>query len=120
MSVPLKYDGNLREFSTANLERLSYLLRVAFSNHLNNRGTSAGHVFVGSTGGTSIGSMVDHKSTQQTNVRGRNYSNGEDWPSYPGIGTTTVATYNYRQYRTTVAQPSLSGLDTNGYLYVYD
>lgn len=120
MSTPLKYDGDLREFSTANLERLSYLLRVAYADHLNNRGTASGRVFVGSSGGTAIGSLADHKSTQQTNTRTRNYSNGEDWPSYPGIGTTTVATYNYRQYRTTVTAPSNSTLDNSSYMYIYN
>jgi len=120
MSVPLKYDGDLREFSTANLERLSYLLRVAYATHLNNLGTSSGRVFVGSSGGTSIGSLDDHKSTARIAITVRNYSNGEDWPPYPGIGTTTVATYNYRQYRTTVTAPSNAVLDNDSYLYIYN
>lgn len=121
MSKPLliRSDNNLQEFSDSNLERLSYLLRVAFSDHLEARGTNSGRVFVGS-GGTGIGSLTDHKSTARTATRTRNYSGDPDWPSYPGLGTTTVETYNFRQYRGAVAAPTNSQLDADGYVYLYN
>ena len=47
MSLPLKYDsGDLREYSTADRNRLSYLLRVAYATHLSAGSGAEGSVYV--------------------------------------------------------------------------
>ena len=120
MSLPLKYDGDLREFSTAERNRLSYLLRVAYSDHLNAGSSAQGSIYVANSGNTSIGSLVDHRSTAQINTRARNFSGGADYPSYPSLGTSSIATYNYRQNRNTVTAPSNSVLDDDNYVYIFN
>ncbi len=102
MSLPLKYDGDLREFSTAERNRLSYLLRVAYSNHLNAGSSAQGSIYVANSGNTPIGSLVDHRSTAQINTRARNFSGG------------------YRQNRNTVTAPSNSVLDDDNYVYIFN
>ena len=120
MSLPLKYDGDLREFSSAERNRLSYLLRVAYSDHLNAGSSAQGSIYVANSGNTSIGSLVDHRSTAQINTNARNFSGGTDYPSYPSLGTSSIATYNYRQNRNTVTAPSNSVLDDDNYVYVFN
>lgn len=120
MSLPLKYDGDLREFSTAERNRLSYLLRVAYSDHLNAGSSAQGSIYVANSGNTSIGSLVDHRSTAQINTNARNFSGGADYPGYPNLGTSTIATYNYRQNRNTVTAPSNSVLDDDNYVYIFN
>tara|TARA_B100001287_G_C22681604_1_gene530733 strand:- start:2129 stop:3073 length:945 start_codon:yes stop_codon:yes gene_type:complete len=120
MSLPLKYDGDLREFSTAERNRLSYLLRVAYSNHLNAGSSAQGSIYVANSGNTSIGSLVDHRSTAQINTNARNFSGGADYPGYPSLGTSPIATYNYRQNRNTVTAPSNSVLDDHSYVYIFN
>lgn len=110
---------NLIEFSDAQLERLSYLLRVAFSDHLEARGTNSGRVYVGS-GGTAIGSLTDHKSTARTATKQRNNSGGADYPAYPGLGTTDVETYNFRQHRGDHDAPTNTVRNADGYVQIYD
>ena len=117
-SLPLNPDKNLQEFSDADLERLSYLLRVAFSDHLEARGTNSGRVYVGADG-TAIGSLTDHKSTAKTATKQRNNSGGADYPAYPGLGTTDVETYEFKQHRGEVSAPTNAVLDADGYMYIY-
>ena len=120
MSLPLKYDGDLREFSTAERNRLSYLLRVAYSDHLNAGSSAQGSIYVANSGNTSIGSLVDHRSSAQINTNARNFSGDTDYPSYPSLGTSSIATYNYRQNRNTVTAPSNSVLDDDNYVYIFN
>ena len=116
MARPLKIEASdhLQEMSDADLEQLTYYLRVAYANQLNSNGD--GYVFVGS-GATSIGSAVDTKSTEETASQARDNSGGPDYPPAPGIGVTTVTTYNYQQDRTVPSFPSNSTLNTDGYVY---
>lgn len=116
MARPIYYDGSntLQEMSDSQLERLVYYVQVAYANQLNAGGK--GYVYIGS-GGTAIGSAVDTKSTEQINSRAAPSNDGvtQTYPGYPGIGTTTVTTYNYQQDRTqpvTIAET----YNTSGYL----
>jgi len=117
MARPIRYDGvnDLIEMTDAQLDRLAYYLRVAYATQLANSGK--GYIYSGS-GGTFIGSATDTRSTARTAQRTRNYSGGSDWPSYPGIGTETVNTYNYRQDRTVPSVPSDANLDASGYVRI--
>lgn len=117
MVRPLKYDsGNLQEFSDADLDRLCYNLKVAYADQLNSNGN--GYIYSGS-GETSIGSASDTSSTQRTNTTVRIVNDGitQGYPSYPGIGSETDATYAYRQKRTVPSFPSASTMNTDGYVY---
>ena len=117
MVRPLKYDsGNLQEFSDADLDRLCYNLRVAYANQLNSSGN--GYIFTGS-GETSIGSASDTSSTQRTSTVTRIVNDGviQTYPAYPGIGTETDATYNYRQKQGVPTFPTDSTMNTDGYVY---
>jgi len=117
MARPLYYDGsNLREMSDTQLERLVYYTQVAYANQLNSAGN--GSIFIGASGGTSIGSHVDTRSTQQINTRAAPSNDGitQTYPAYPGIGTESVTTYNYRQYSTVPAFPSTTTLNSHSYL----
>jgi len=120
MSLPLKYDGDLREFSTAERNRLSYLLRVAYSDHLNAGSSAQGSIYVANSGNTSIGSLQDHRSTAEINTKARNNSGDVDYPSYPNLDTDLINTYNYRQNRNTVTAPSNSVLDDDNYVYLFN
>ena len=120
MSLPLKYDGDLREFSSAERNRLSYLLRVAYSDHLNAGSSAQGSIYVANSGNTSIGSLQDHRSTAEINTNARNNSGGADYPAYPNLDTDLINTYNYRQNRNTVTAPSNSALDDDNYVYIFN
>lgn len=122
MSLPLKYDGDLREFSSAERNRLSYLLRVAYSDHLAAGSSAQGSIFVANSGNTLIGSLQDHRSTAEinTNVRKGTASTSDDYPNYPSLDTDLINTYNYRQNRNTVTAPSNSVLDDDNYVYIFN
>lgn len=121
MSRPLRLNStNLQEFSDDHKNRLSYLLRVAYADHVNGGAGNGGSIYVASSGNTSIGSLEDHKSTAQINTQERNNSGDVDYPSYPNLGTTTVATFNYRQNRNGVTAPSDATLNDQGYTYIYN
>ena len=121
MSLPLKYDsGDLREYSTDDRNRLSYLLRVAYATHLSAGSGAEGSIYVASSGHTDIGSLVDHKSTAEIATNARNYSGGTDYPSYPSLGTSSVATFGYRQNRNTVTAPDNAALDDDSYTFIHD
>jgi len=117
MARPIRYDGanDLREMTDSQLDRLMYYLRVAYATQLANSGK--GYIYSGS-GGTAIGSATDTRSTAQTAQNTRNNSGGADWPAYPGIGTETVNTYNYKQDRTVPAVPGDADLDASGYVRI--
>lgn len=119
MARPIYYDGSndLREMSDAQLDRLQYYLLVAYANQLNVNGD--GYIFIGS-GATAIGSAVDTKSTQQINSTAApsNDRITQTYPAYPGVGTTTVTTYNYQQDRTYPSFPTAAVLDESGYAYL--
>lgn len=119
MARPLKYDsGNLQQMSDANIDRLLYNLRAAYANQLNNSGD--GYVYVGS-GNTDIGTAVDTSSTVQTASVTRIVNDGiiQTYPAYPGLGTETDNTYNFRQDRTEPSAPTTDQLNKDGYLF-YD
>ena len=120
MSLPLKYDGDLREFSTAERNRLSYLLRVAYSDHLAAGSSAQGSIYVADSGNTQIGSLQDHRSTAEINTKVRTGGGGADYPSYPNLDTDLVNTYKYRQNRNTVTAPSNSVLDDDNYVYIFN
>lgn len=117
MARPIRYDGvnGLIEMTDAQLDRLTYYLRVAFATQLATAGE--GYIYSGSDN-TNIGSATDTRSTQQTNSQRRNFSGGADYPSYPGIGSEIVSTYNYRQDRNIPPIPSNANLDASGYLRI--
>ena len=119
MARPLKINGTsgLKQMSDTELDSLQYNIRKRYASFLNYYHTSstgvnaangqtssgtgpAGALNVGSVSGwTSIGSATYTASTQQTATQARNNSGGDDYPSFPGIGTSTVATYAYHQNR---------------------
>jgi len=119
MARPLKINGTsgLKQMSDADLDRLQYNLRKRYASflayyHTSSSGVNAangqtssgtgpaGALNVGSVSGwTSIGSATDTKSTQQSATQERNNSGGDDYPSFPGLGTSTVATFAYHQNR---------------------
>lgn len=117
---PLKYDGSdtLQDMSSADLDRLTYYLQVAYAAQLNAGGN--GNVNVGGSG-TTIGTASDTSSTQQTNTTVRILNNGiiETYPAYPGIGSETDATYTYKQLQTVPTAVSSANFNVNGMLY-YD
>lgn len=117
MARPLKINGTsgLKQMSDADLDRLQYNLRKRYASflayyHTSSSGVNAangqtssgtgpaGALNVGSVSGwTSIGSATDTASTQQSATQDRNNSGGDDYPAFPGLGTTTVSTYAYHQ-----------------------
>ena len=117
---PLKYDGSnsLQDMTAAELQRVTYYTQVAYGAQLNAAGN--GHINVGG-GDTSIGSASDTSSTQQINVVNRILNNGiiETYPSHPGIGSETDATYAYTQDRGTPGAVSSANFNVNGMLF-YD
>lgn len=117
---PLKYDGSnsLQDMTSAELERVTYYLQVAYAAQIS--GSGNGHVNVGGSG-TTIGTASDTSSTQRTNITTRIVNNGiiEGYPAYPGIGSETDATYTYKQLRTTPSAVSSANFNVNGMLF-YD
>ena len=110
MARPLRLDGTsgLIEMSDADLDRLCYNLRVAYSTQLNSGGS--GSVHVGGSG-TTIGSMSDTSRTQNVNT-------GSSRQSFPGTGTETDASYTYKQLRTFPTSPSNTNLNTEGFVII--
>lgn len=110
MSRPLRIDGTsgLIEMSDADLDRLCYNLRVAYSSQINSGGH--GNVHVGGSG-TTIGSMSDTSRTQNVNT-------GSSRQSFPGTGTETDASYTYKQLRTFPTSPSNSILNTESFIII--
>lgn len=117
MARPLAWTGSaLKEMSDAELDRLVYYLQVAYAAQLNADGD--GRVWVASSGGTSIGSASDTSRTQQINSRAAPADNIiQTYPAYPGMGTETDTTYNYRQDQTFPSLPSGATQDSSGYFY---
>ena len=110
MSRPLRIDGTagLVEMSDANLDRLCYNLRVAYSTQINSNGN--GSVNIGGSG-TTIGTMSDTSRTQRVNT-------GSNTQPYPGTGTETDATFTYKQIRTYPSSPSNSTLNLEGFCII--
>tara|TARA_A100001388_G_scaffold113008_2_gene83121 strand:+ start:7647 stop:8645 length:999 start_codon:yes stop_codon:yes gene_type:complete len=136
MARPLKINGTsgLKQMTDGELDRLQYNIRKRYASFLQYYHTStgvnalgvqtssgngpAGALNVGSVSGwTSIGSATDTISTQQTATNPRNNSGGDDYPASPGIGSSTVTTYNYFQNRSATALGSaFTGSDQYSYL----
>lgn len=136
MARPLKINGTsgLKQMTDGELDRIQYNLRTRYASFLRYWHTSSGvnaaggqttsgngpggALNVGSVSGwTSIGSATDTISTQQTATNPRNNSGGDDYPSSPGIGSSTVTTYAYYQNRAaTNLGTSFSGSDQYSYL----
>lgn len=110
MSRPLRFDGTagLIEMSDADLDRLCYYLRVAYSTQLNSNGQ--GSINVGGSG-TNIGSASDTSRTQNVNT-------GSNYQPYPGTGTETDASFTYYQNRNIPSSPSSSILDSQGFVVI--
>ena len=110
MVRPLRIDGTsgLIEMSDADLDRLCYNLRVAYSTQLNSGGN--GNVHVGGSG-TTIGSMSDTSRTQKVNT-------GSSRQNFPGTGTETDSSYTYKQLRTYPSSPSNLTLNSEGFVIV--
>jgi hypothetical protein len=117
---PLKYDGSdsLQDMTDAELERVTYYTQAAYAAVLSANGI--GYVFAGS-GETDIGSASDTSSTQQTNGTRKLTNSGttQGYPGYPGTGTETDATYDYRQNRSSPTAVSAAVFNEHGPVY-YD
>ena len=115
------FDGtSLIRMDDAGLERLSYQLRYAWGQYLNN--DNPGHISV-SGSGKAIGSLVDTVATIQVNVQNRNLSGGADYPAYPtSVGSENVNTFSYTQDNTiNPGSFNVGGnLDSDGILYFSD
>jgi len=127
MSRPLYYDAsgasnviNLRAMTDAELDALAHSVRVAYAAQLNAGGE--GSLFVGSSGSTSIGSLRDTVSTQETEGT-PSPGNQPGTSQYPpsasvNIGHDQSAALTYfRQRRTTPPSfPNAATLGTHSYL----
>lgn len=127
MSRPLYYDAsgasnviNLRAMTDAELDALAHSVRVAYAAQLNAGGE--GSLFVGSSGSTSIGSLRDTVSTQET-AGTPSPGNQDGTDQYPpsasvNIGHDQSAALTYfRQRRTTPPSfPNAATLGTHSYL----
>jgi hypothetical protein len=109
-------NGAIVDMDDSDLELLVYRLQRAYAQQLN--GSGDGHINVGGSG-TAIGSAADTSATQQTNTVTRGLNNGiiETFPGFPGIGSETDATYNYKQDQTTPDAISAANLNVNGMLF---
>lgn len=115
MARPLKIEsgGVLKEATDAELELITFWLRMAYANQLNNGGN--GSINVGGSG-TTIGTADDTISGAATASQTRNYSGGTDYPAAPALDNVASGTYTYKQDLSVPAMPSNTLLDNNSYL----
>lgn len=109
--------GNLQEMTDANLDRLLYYLRVAYASQLAANGD--GYVSVGGSTHTVIGTASDTSSTQQmaSNTRNGSTPGVTGYPSAPGIGSETDATFTWQQDQSFPAFPAGTVHDAYGYVH---
>lgn len=102
--------------SDAELERLSYNLRVAYATQLNSDGN--GSISVG-TSYTNIGSAINTRASRAVNsYTVSEYSAaGNSYPAYPSGTARADTTYNYQQLQTVPSFPSDATLDSDGTVY---
>jgi len=100
----------------AELERLSYNLRVAYANQLNSGGN--GSVSIG-TSDTSIGVAVNTRASRAANsyTTAEYSAAGNSYPPYPSGTARADTTYNYQQLQTVPSFPSDATLDSDGFMY---
>ena len=117
---PFYYTGSstafsLRKMTDTNLASLRYQLRVAYASVLNSNGN--GRLYTG--GGNNVGtaSSTEYTYAQNQNNRNWNTADGEDWPAYPSLGSTTRSTTTFTQTRSNVGFPSAAQLRDYGWLY---
>ena len=117
---PFYFNGNstsfsLRKMTDTNLASLRYQLRVAYASVLNSNGN--GRLYTG--GGNNVGQAISTEYTfaQNQNNRNWNTADGEDWPAYPSVGTTTRSTTTFTQTRSNATFPSAANLRDYGWLY---
>lgn len=124
---PLLGDASgLRELTDAQINYIQYELRSAFATYLKDNTTGYGAVYVGGSGNTTIGSFSDTKRTQGASSVGdggytgggadAGYGPSSDYPAIPSTGTTTVATYTYRQNQNEPTAVSNTTHESDGYL----
>lgn len=114
MAKPVKItaEGNIQEFTDADLERLVYELQVAFVEDFLTNGIGQPGAIVISPGGSGgrvlLHSQQNTRSTQtQTNVNApSNDGTNTSFPAYPQIGEENVNNYNYSQVLDTSYAPS--------------
>jgi hypothetical protein len=113
--MPLKYASDtLQEMTDAELERLSYNLRVAYANQINSDGN--GSISVGISY-TNIGSAINTRSARAVNsfTTAEYTAAGNSYPAYPSGTARNDFTYNYQQLQTVPSFPSDATLKTSGY-----
>lgn len=126
MVRPLRWigaDNVLREFTDADLTRLSYDLRVAYADYIVNGNLGAttvaaanrhGSLVVGGTAGTDIGNSVDSRRTRGV---ASNTGPGRSHPGTPAVGNAANVTTTYRRLTAGVpAAPTNAELDDDSYL----
>tara|TARA_A100001201_G_scaffold111290_1_gene95246 strand:- start:492 stop:1478 length:987 start_codon:yes stop_codon:yes gene_type:complete len=116
----------LKELTDAQIDYIQYELRSAYATYLKNNTTGYGAVYVGGSGNTTIGSFSDTKRTQgASSVGDGGYTGGgadagygpdSDYPAIPSTGTTTVATYTYRQNQNEPSAVTNTVYDADSYL----
>lgn len=114
--MSLKYASDtLQEMTDAELERLSYNLRVAYANQLNSSGN--GSVSIG-TSNTAIGSAINTRASRAVNsFTVSEYSAaGNSYPAYPSSAARADTTYNYQQLQTVPSFPADATLESDGYV----
>jgi hypothetical protein len=117
---PFYFNGSstsfsLRKMTDTNLASLRYQLRVAYAAVLNANGN--GRLYTG--GSNNVGQAHSTEYTYAQNQQNRNWNtgDGEDWPGYPGLGSTTRSTTTFTQTRSNVGFPSDANLRDYGWLY---
>ena len=117
---PFYFNGSsssfsLRKMTDAQLASLRYQLRVAYASVLNSNGN--GRLYTG--GSNNVGQSHSTEYTYAQNQQNRNWNtgDGEDWPGYPGLGSTTRSTTTFTQTRNNDSHPSDANLRDYGWLY---
>jgi len=100
----------------ADLEVLSYNLRVAYASQLNSGGN--GSISIGSDY-TSIGTATNTRSSRAVNsyTTAEYTAAGSTYPAYPSGTARADTTYNYQQLQTVPSFPSDATLDSDGFAY---
>ena len=117
---PFYFNGSassfsLRRMTDTNLASLRYQLRVAYAAVLNGNGN--GRLYTGGSNNVGQAHSTEYTYAQNQNNRNWNYGDGEDWPGYPGLGTTTRSTTTFTQTRNNETFPSNANLRDYGWLY---
>ena len=117
---PFYFNGSassfsLRTMTDSNLASLRYQLRLAYAAVLNGNGN--GRLYTGGSNNVGQAHSTEYTYAQNQNNRNWNYYDGEDWPGYPGLGTTTRSTTTFTQTRNNESFPSNANLRDYGWLY---